>query len=260
MPIIKPSYEEYRLYGGKVVLKYDQKKHSYMRGTKKVSSVTQVSGLLPKDWMPWYIKKYARLSFMQALNTKTVVRSDDELVQLLNKALSASDKYGAQARMTGTHVHKMVANYLDWEIQPLPTTHDEQQCISAFWQFMAQNKVEPLLIEKKVYWKPTKEDIPVAGTVDLAAIVNGIVSVLDWKTSQKLYQTTFIQPSIYADALNEELKANPSLLPSPIKQIILVRLGKDGTLDFMAKDNWDEERKTFRALQQVDNYLATHKH
>ena len=130
-----------------------------------------------------------------------------------------------------------------------------ENCLSDFRQFLATHEVEPILIERKIFSQKNK----FAGTADLVAEVDGKMTLVDWKTSKSLYPSYFVQASAYAEAINEELKVDKSLLPRPIEQVMIVNLNKESRLDVQVKDKWAKEFKVFLALLEVKDYLSKSK-
>lgn len=85
------------------------------------------------------------------------------------------------------------------------------------------------------------------GTGDLIAEVDGVLSVLDYKTSKRLYETVFLQLAAYQAAYEEE---HPE---QKIQKRIAVNVCKTGLLEVKERDNltFTEDFNTFRALLYV---------
>ena len=262
MKTTKPNdIEGYPLYGGKVVLNYRPKRHIYSVGKKGVYGVTGVTALLPKDWMPNYQKKYIGEKFRDLLGGMMVEKIDDVSSFINNvwlrfeEAKSAPEENSKAAAQLGTNVHHFVGEYLAHSTTPKTSVQEEKNCLSDFWQFLATHEVEPILIERKIFSQKNK----FAGTADLVAEVDGKMTLVDWKTSKSLYPSYFVQASAYAEAINEELKVDKSLLPRPIEQVMIVNLNKESRLDVQVKDKWAKEFKVFLALLEVKDYLSKSK-
>jgi hypothetical protein len=110
---------------------------------------------------------------------------------------AADDAKEASAR-EGTLVHEAVAAIAsgkhDITIDPLV-----QPSVDAFWAFLRNADVEPLLIEQRVVSALHRY----AGTVDMVARINGVVGVLDIKTGRRIYRDYGLQTAAYMHAVSE---------------------------------------------------------
>ena len=108
---------------------------------------------------------------------------------------AADDAKEASAR-EGTLVHEAVAAIAagqhDVAVDPLV-----RPSVDAFNEFLRNNDVEPLLIEERV----AHSGHGYAGTVDMVARVNGVVGVLDIKTSKRIYREYGLQTAAYVHAV-----------------------------------------------------------
>ena len=237
--------ETYKLYGGAVSLEYYPKRHIYSVDGKGVYGVTGIVGLLPKPWMAGYVRKYARI-YLQGKELTN---------EAIDKALVASDQYGAEAMQTGTNVHKYVQNWMESNVFPKPKNKEELNSFGAFWVFLNKYKLVPIFLERRIYSKLYQY----AGTADCIGLLNGIRTVIDWKTSERIYASYFLQGNAYAQALNEEIKADPALkkqVGGKIEQVAIVRLGKDGTLEVETQKVDKGKLDVFLHLLAIKDYLS----
>ncbi|MCC6934311.1 MAG: hypothetical protein IT406_01265 [Candidatus Yanofskybacteria bacterium] len=109
---------------------------------------------------------------------------------------AADDAKEASAR-EGTMVHEAVEAILNGTHEPVPATIEPS--IDAFREFLRNNHVEPLLIEERVVSRNHRY----AGTIDALARINGVVGVLDIKTSKSVYRDYGMQIAAYIAALTE---------------------------------------------------------
>ena len=72
--------------------------------------------------------------------------------------------------------------------------------VAAGLQFLDEHHVEPIMFERMM-WSPTHG---VVGTADLVAKVDGVLSVLDWKTSSAIFPEYHLQTACYAMMAMEE--------------------------------------------------------
>ena len=250
----KPQGEEYPLYGGDIVLEYQPTRHIYSVGGKGVYGVTGVTGILPKDWMPFYIRKHAKMYYKENAAGSGELSCIGEAS--FNEALTASDRYGKEAAQKGTNVHKFVQDWLENETIPTTAVQEEKNSLSAFWFFLCRNKLEPVFLERKCYSKEHQY----AGTIDFIGKLNGKITIIDWKTSERLYSSYLLQANAYAHAIGEEIKADPKLkkkIGGEIEQIAIVRLGKNGKSETIIQKVGDI--KVFLHLLEVKHWLQTNK-
>lgn len=114
--------------------------------------------------------------------------------------------------------------------------------VKAGLQFLDENHVEPLIFER-ILWSPTYGYV---GTADLIAKVNGILSVLDWKTSKAIYPEYNLQTAAYSNAYMEEFG-------SVIQDRYVVNIKKDGGLEVEKRDleTYSEDLGAFLACLEV---------
>jgi hypothetical protein len=84
--------------------------------------------------------------------------------------------------------------------------------IEAFYEFLRNTHVRPLLVEERLVSRQYRY----AGTVDVVAEINGVIGVLDIKTSKAVYRDYGMQTAAYAAALRED-----TTLPHPETSWIL---------------------------------------
>ena len=215
-------------------------------------SVTTILGVISKPWLlPWaanigaveamkFLRPYVGMTV-----TEEVLRGVDHAVRKAH--LSARDSSADY----GTLVHEAVAaaaRGLPVEsLQMLPV-------VERFKEFLAREKIEPVLVEEIVYSE--KEGI-YGGTVDLvgrrttAPGVGGIV--VDWKSSNAIYPDHILQVAAYAKALEERLGI-------PFREAWVVRCNnKNGELDYEERGifgiDLDKAFQTFKAAQVLDDGL-----
>ncbi len=108
-----------------------------------------------------------------------------------------AEKATEQSALEGTAVHEAVEKIMRKEDFPIPSLI--RPSVDAFLEFCRNNDIEPLKIEERII---SKEHC-YAGTIDMLAKVNGVVGVLDIKTSQAIYRDYGMQTAAYIQALTE---------------------------------------------------------
>ncbi len=151
--------------------------------------------------------KMSRMAYMNTLQTR------------LGKE-KAHSKELAKAGDLGSQAHSLI----EWSLQasmmeqpgPPPKVQDK-----ATWAFMAWEdwkksvNLKPVHIEQTVW----SDRYGYAGTMDLLAYVNGVLTVLDWKTGKAVYPEAHLQNAAYRHAIREMGHGDPA-------QGLIVRLPK----------------------------------
>lgn len=116
----------------------------------------------------------------------------------------AHQKELAKAGEIGSQVHALIEwnlrRLLGQKVGPEPKIGDK-----AMWAFMAYEdwaksvSLKPILIEQMVF----SLEHEYAGTLDLLAEVNGVLTVVDWKTGKAVYWEAHLQSVAYQVALAE---------------------------------------------------------
>lgn len=118
--------------------------------------------------------------------------------------VKAHQKELAKAGEIGTQIHKMI----EWTMRtaigadagPKPVISDKALwAVMAFEDFAKSVNLKPVLIEQTVYSKVHAY----AGTMDLLARVNGVLTLLDFKSGKAIYPESFLQSAAYSVALEE---------------------------------------------------------
>ncbi|MBI2591696.1 MAG: hypothetical protein HYW34_03405, partial [Candidatus Brennerbacteria bacterium] len=117
-------------------------------------------------------------------------------------SFKAADSIAQKSAAEGTQIHEAVEKILSGEspvIEP-----NIAPAIAAFKKFIEVKNIQadPALIEKRI----VHHDHRYAGTIDVVALIDGKLGILDIKTSQAIYRDYNLQISAYMEALRHELK------------------------------------------------------
>jgi len=188
-------------------------------------SVTTILDVLAKPGLgPWYAKeerRYFETAMLEVLSNAGARDPEYVLTAVVEavSGLKAADREKQKAATIGTAVHAGI----EWELRrrmgedagPEPLLPETALWALESWKDWARAvALEPLAIERPVYC----EDCGYAGTIDLYARVNGVPSVLDWKSGKAIYPEAFLQNIAYRHAATR--RAMPSA------QGLIVRLPK----------------------------------
>lgn len=235
---------ETKLYKGKVILKFNEKKHVYTVDDKIVYGVTGIISIISKPVLiNWAVKLTKEKVYSEAvrLGGNEFVKSLKEVLLTAGKEHYAVSK---EARETGTEIHKIPEGILSGEkdigtiLERVEKTEVKLGAL-AFMQFQSKHKLKPQFLEKKVF--SIKHGY--AGTVDYYGELDGKITVLDWKSSKAIYDDYLIQVSAYANALVEE--------GYKVDQTAVVRLGKDGTFEIKIEKDWKKHLPAFLGAKEI---------
>jgi hypothetical protein len=148
----------------------------------------------------------------------------------------------------GTQAHALIEWHLRRDLG-LQVGVEPNVCAEALWAFMAFQDwaksvdLKPKYIEQTVFSSAHRY----AGTMDLLAEVNGVLTLADFKTSKSVYPEAFLQNAAYQVALTEMGLAAP-------KAGLIVRLPKlqsDPEFEVVAVPAVDELFATFLAVRKL---------
>ena len=221
-----------------------------------VPSVTTITGMVDKSGplMGWAVKM--AVEYVRERIEPNTRYDHDYLAGVLDNAKRAhrkeKEKAGDIGKAVHDWIHKHVQHKMDQEgplqgvIEPaLPKPGDPAMFgIAAFLAWESEHDIEYLESEKVLY----SVQHNYVGTTDLIASVDGVLTLIDMKTSKRVYDEFAMQLTAYAEAYNEE-----RLLP--VKARLILHLPKT-TGEFRAFDlereaitdkghSWDEEFAAF---------------
>jgi len=204
------------LYEGNVVLSYDEKEHVYRYNGDVVPSVTSAIEVIDKPFLiPWalnmaeqYINEKIKEEGLSKFSLSPAISPNKVAVW----AADMKKKYRTvfkKAGEIGTEVHKWVEDHIksviESGVRPLPaspTSPEVESAVKAFLEWESVNHVEYLVSERKVFSVKHKY----AGTLDVIANINGVKTLLDFKTSNYYSDNYALQTAAYRMAYNEELE------------------------------------------------------
>jgi len=257
------------VYGGRAQITFKESSHVYTVAVPEKGimdlwqpSVTGIIRVLSKAdvLIPWAL---GEMISRVKVTLKDIPTLTPELVfAVLEASKNAHNDRKQQAADIGTYVHNFLEGELKYRagLQPapaLPVDMPEEYAtpvtnsIGAGLRFFDQHKIK-LVQAEAPRWSPTYGFI---GTGDLIAEVDGNLTVVDYKTSKRLYSTVFLQLAAYQMAYQEEFPT------AQITRRLAINVGKDGALvtedrfnDTLARDfrcflslldawRWDRENQ-----------------
>ena len=97
----------------------------------------------------------------------------------------------------GTRVHKEIQNFLEDENVWLDN-NEMSQVFNNFKEWYNSHDIKPVALEKHL----RSDRLMTAGTCDFVGYIDGVPSVLDWKTSKKVYDNYPVQVATYLSMYN----------------------------------------------------------
>src|SRR5258707_10400234 len=188
-------------------------------------SVTTILDIIAKPALgPWYAKeerRYFEAAMLEVLS-RPGARDPEYVLTAVAEAVTgvkAADRAKQQAASIGTAIHAGI----EWTLRTQlgedagaePRLPDAAAWAIESWKDWAKSvSLEPLAIEHTVYC----EICGYAGTLDLYARVQGVLTVLDWKSGKAIYPEAFLQNVAYRHAATRR--------GMPSAQGLIVRLPK----------------------------------
>ena len=219
--------------GDDIDLEYDDAKHTYMVGDRKVPSVTRVvDAVFPKYLVDW-------AATCGADYWKENYGEDNDMYSGI---LNAHKQISHRAQTIGLEVHKWIELYIKVKMIDGETATEYPEAVKIpmqnFHDWVESREVEWLACEKKVYSRSWEY----AGTIDALAKINGKLCVIDFKTSAKIYKEYYLQVSAYCNAIGEMMGELPKLG-------VIVRVDKEEEkFQEVAFDPWQHNDVVLDAL------------
>jgi genome maintenance exonuclease 1 len=190
----------------------------------------------------------------------TVLSSEKESKKALHEwrkrvGAETANKISRQASSRGTSVHQMIEDYV------LGVEHKNEIMPINYEMFLKLKEVadDRIGIIRLVEGQMLSDHLRVAGTVDMIAEFDGVMSVIDWKTaarekSKSRCKNYFLQESAYAVMFEE----NTGI---PVSQLVTVITNQEGTCQVFVekRDDWIDKfielRNQYELEQENDMEL-----
>lgn len=269
------SVESFSLYRGEVELQaiFNNDKHEYRKKDSKagdkdfklVPGPTTALGVLDKPFLvPWASKEAVKysgwyekevwtpdgyvpvteeeqsrgLERLISIKNRIGTMDYDEYWEFLNQAKSAHRMRKEGAADHGTIVHDWVEKWIKGDNPLMPTLPLVVKGVEAWLRFIDKaGDVVFQLSEEKIYSRKHQY----AGTLDFTCTINGVPTMGDLKTSNFFSDHMFQQVSAYQFAREEEYP------DEHYEQQVIVRCGKDGTLEVIKSVDYKKDIKAFLA-------------
>ena len=220
----------------------------YEKDGEKYPSVTSVLGLLDKKALvPWAAKCVAE--YAAARLDHDCIYSKHDIVKHLTECRNAWVWESDKATTIGTNVHDMAEAVVNPDVECCKTAkcNEEANCMCAFYEWLGEHDVKVIETETAIYGNGY------AGRIDMIALVDGVVTLVDLKTSKSIYAEYRLQVAAYAKAWNVD---KPEA--SQIKATAILRLCKStGHPEY--KDTTRTMLKDYADFLAIALFFAIHK-
>lgn len=196
------------------------------------------------------VREFPELAFDEKKHIYTVNGLFIPSVTTVMKPLS-DDVYGGideqvlnRAAARGTAVHNAIENYVKFDIEDISPEHAGY--FEAFLKWFKEHKVQPYGNEIRLYHK----SLMYAGTTDMTASVDGIDTLVDFKTSAAVQKMLC---GVQLEAYDRAIQSHTGGKGFDRKAIL--HLKKDGSYQMIEYGPNDMECwRVFTALLTVRNY------
>ena len=240
--------------GTSVSLDFNEGKHQYTVDGEYIPAVTSILSTTiakQKFLMPWAVKMGAewfeenvrvasRDSTKENHYTFKGNLTTDEVIAGIKKAYRQKSEGAIQL---GKIVHQWCEDAILWklgkgEVPKMPEDEAASNAVNAFRDWVKLNDVEWIAAEQPLYNRKHKY----AGTVDAVANVNGEFSVIDFKTSNKIYDEYHLQVAAYGKCVED-------IYGKPVQKAYILRFDKvTGDFDAVESNDVDIDFITFCGL------------
>lgn len=250
---------ETKLYGGEVLLQFHPRSHRYKisdRGSKPAyyPSVTTVLNVLNKpalvEWGVRVACDYVELGLRDLMQGESF--SAESVLSLVSDARQAHNRVKQEAAGIGTDAHDWLAQYwrAKMDLAPPPPALEEgpvKNCTTAALDWIGKHEVIPIRIEQAQYSRKYQ----ITGTADFIGWVDGVMSVIDYKSTKAIWPEIALQMAPYASTYTEEFDV-------PIVNRWALRMDKfSGQFEDrkFAGNTFDEDMDTFLAAFKLYDRL-----
>lgn len=206
---VEKNVIESTLYGGKVAIRFYPDSHQYWMSVKgapfkRKSGVTSILGIKDKSTPLSIWQQQITADYLFKLIDKKEIINEDMIVE----AVMQCDIQKDEAADIGHKIHEWCEGYIKNKLkkpgyETIPEIPDFPEAINgvnSFLEWEKEHDVKFISSERIVY--SMKHDY--MGTLDIEAIVDGKLCLVDLKSSNGLYNAVRMQTEAYASADEEE--------------------------------------------------------
>jgi hypothetical protein len=252
------------LYNGKIKLYYDEQKHQYSVSVRqdlqlpewsepvRVPSVTAILSAVGSEGALVQWAANCAASFVASRLKPGIVLTEKDIDALVGGARTAHAYERDDAARVGTMVHDWIRRYIAADMPEsfeLPGALTARAACEAARKWMSEVRYCPLLTETCIY----SPKYGYAGTLDVVGMASakGVASIVDWKTSKRIYPKHRMQTAAYAKAYSE-------MTGLRVRHRWIVRIGKEGELEplYLPPETLAPDFEAFLAVKDISDYLG----
>lgn len=238
--------QEYKLYNGKVVVKFDGENDNhkfYDINGNPLLSVTGITSIIDKSQglMGWAVKLMGQYLLNEMEKGNNII--SEELVETAKRKYREVQK---DARDVGSEIHNWINQWILGKNPEMPSEKRVLNGITAFLKFQKENQLKWVESERCVYSRKYNY----VGFLDAIAMKGKKRILVDFKSSNGIYPEMILQVAGYQIAWEEETGKR-------IDESIILQFHKE-TGEFNVKtldDNDKERKKAFLAALTLVKYL-----
>jgi hypothetical protein len=251
------------LYNGRVKLCYDEGNHRYSVSLRQdhpttewsepvsVPSVTAILSVVGSEGALVQWAANCAASFVASRLKPGIVLTQKDIDALVGGARMAHSYERDDAARVGTVVHDWIRRYIAADMPEsfdLPEGLTTRAACESARQWMKEVRYWPLLTETCVY----SLKYGYAGTLDVVGMCSakGVASIVDWKTSKRIYPKYRMQTAAYAKAYSE-------MTGLRVRHRWIVRIGKEGELEplYLPPETLAPDFDAFLTAKDISDYL-----
>lgn len=227
---------------------FDEQKHTYRVNGEIIPGTTSILGVINKPALiAWSAAEAAKYVQEHLLPGKAL--SAVEIETLCLEAKAAHRKKKDTAADIGHLTHAWIENYIKDNQEELPINKEAKNGCQAFLTWLIQNKVDFIKSEQRIYSKKYNY----AGTLDALAVVNGELTLIDFKTGSGCYPEMGYQLASYQLAFEEEFTE------THITKRLICNIKKTGELETKEYPEYEKDRDVFLASMVLWKRQQEHK-
>lgn len=218
--------------------------HTYTRGDGQfLTGVTTIENVLNQEWAkPWGAKMAT--TYLEENWDITKSYTAKEKAELLLLAKNNHRSVSGKAQDIGHIVHDYLDRFDCGENPTMPVEEEAISSIMSYFEFRDKHDIKVLLTEE-----PLEGEQATAGTLDRLWVLDGVLTLADFKTSKNISKEYYLQTAAYNDMLRFTMGFSA-------KQRVIVRIPKDGGAVECAIVPTDEkfDLETFYNLRNVHRW------
>ena len=238
--------EEYILYNGKVKINFTKGRHIFKDSKGNyILSVTGATGIIDKSGPLLYWATEMMGDYLIDRWKLGEIKRESEKIQLINKAKKEWREAKQKAADIGNEIHEWVS---DWILKKNPEMPEDEKVvngITAFLKFQKKHKIKWLESERVIYSKKHNY----AGFLDAVGIMDNKLTLIDFKSSKRIYDEMKFQVAGYQIAYEEETGKK-------FDERMIVKFGKEtGEFEYEILEDDEKDKKTFLACLSIKKRL-----